>query len=166
MTCHTPLFAMDSPASPAPPDWTVLVSPLIKPGTVCREENVSLPPFDHTSILKTVETRWDLKTFLTECDKAASSVGHVLTLDPSRAARTEDVLQHVYAPQAPDCHPGATGLSHLQRVHAEYVAQLPIPDRLGSTHPIMPVLHTEEEYIEYIRSRMAEWEASQRRTIP
>ena len=36
---------------------TVLVSPLIAPGTVFRVPAGTMP-LDHTSILKTVETRW------------------------------------------------------------------------------------------------------------
>jgi len=141
---------------------TVLVSPLIEAGTVCRPKQNR--HFDHASILSTVEERWNLPN-LTARDGTASDVGHVLTLDLAHA-RTDNPLQNVIAPVAPDCHPGATGLSHLQQVHAEYVAQLPIPDRLGRTQHVMPELHTEEEYIEYVQSRTAEWEASQRSTTP
>ncbi|WP_338001106.1 alkaline phosphatase family protein [Ktedonospora formicarum] len=142
----------------------VLVSPLIEPRTVCRQFDNGNPPFDHTSILRTIEDQWHLPP-LTERDAAASSVGHVLTRDPSNA-RTDNPLQTVVVPSAPDCHPGATGLSHLQQVHAEYIAQLPIPDRLGNTHHVMPALQTEDEYNEYIRLRMAQWEANQRSLVP
>src|SRR5215831_735198 len=40
---------------------TIIVSPLIAPGTIFRVP-VGTMPFDHTSILKTVEKRWGLKS--------------------------------------------------------------------------------------------------------
>ena len=50
----------------------VLVSPLIAAGTVFRVPAGSMP-LDHTSILKTVETRWGLPS-LTARDAAAPDV--------------------------------------------------------------------------------------------
>ena len=38
---------------------TLLISPLISPGTVFRVPAGAMP-LDHTSILKTIETRWNL----------------------------------------------------------------------------------------------------------
>jgi phospholipase C len=55
----------------------VLVSPLIKQGTVCNT------PFDHTSIIKTVTSRWNLAS-LTKRDAAATDVSEVLTLPKAR----------------------------------------------------------------------------------
>lgn len=53
---------------------TVLVSPLIKQGTVCNTV------LDHTSIIRTVENRWLGKdVYLTERDKLATDVSEVLT---------------------------------------------------------------------------------------
>ena len=57
---------------------TVLVSPLIPAGTVFRVPDGSVP-LDHTSILKTVEQRWNLPA-LTARDAAAPGVGDVLSL--------------------------------------------------------------------------------------
>jgi phospholipase C len=72
---------------------TLLVSPLIAPGTVFR-----VPPgagaLDHTSILKTVEARWNLPA-LTARDAAAEHVGAALTLD---TPRQDDVLSGVAPP--------------------------------------------------------------------
>jgi phospholipase C len=45
-------------------------------------------PLDHTSILKTIETRWNLPA-LTARDAAANDVGDVLTLTQPR---TDDPL--------------------------------------------------------------------------
>ena len=56
----------------------VLVSPLIPEGTVFRVPAGSMP-LDHTSVLKTIETRWELPA-LTARDAAAPDVGDVLSL--------------------------------------------------------------------------------------
>ena len=96
---------------------TVLVSPLIAPGTVYRVPAGSTP-LDHTSILKTVEQRWGLPS-LTARDAAAPGFGDVLTLT---APRTDDVLAGVTVPDlgrrgpvrraalAPPGDPGRAGL--------------------------------------------------------
>jgi phospholipase C len=59
----------------------VRVSPLIAPGTVFRPSGTV--PLDHTSILRTVETRWGLPA-LAARDAAAPDVGDVLTLAQPR----------------------------------------------------------------------------------
>ena len=74
---------------------TVIVSPLVAPGTIFRVP-AGTTPLDHTSILKTVEKRWELHA-LTARDAAAPDVGDVLTLN---TARTDDPLQGVKVPQA------------------------------------------------------------------
>jgi len=74
----------------------VLVSPLIAPGTVYRAPDGAMP-LEHTSILKTLEQRWNLPA-LTARDAAASSFGDVLTL---AKPRTDDVLAGVTPPVAP-----------------------------------------------------------------
>ena len=60
----------------------VLVSPLIQQGTVCNTV------FDHTSILRTVANRWLGKhVHLTERDKSANDLSHVLTLSAADLSR-------------------------------------------------------------------------------
>jgi phospholipase C len=54
------------------------------------------------------------------------------------------------------------GPSHLQKVHAELVAQLPVSDGNGGTHHTMPDLQTNEDYQAYIRERTEAWLASRR----
>ena len=97
---------------------TVLVSPLIPAGTVHRVA-AGTTPFDHTSILATVEHRWNLAP-LTRRDAAAPDVGGALTLS---SPRSDDPLAGVSAPTPPT---NPTGLdeqiSHLQLVHTELVA--------------------------------------------
>ena len=139
---------------------TVLISPLIAPGTVFRVPSGSMP-LDHTSILKTIEQRWNLPA-LTARDAAAPSVGAVLTL---KTPRTDDPLQGVTVPQAKGSNPSAQKPSHLQQVHAELVSRLPVPDAKGGTHHEMPVLHTNSDYHTYIKERVAAWKAA-RNTHP
>jgi phospholipase C len=134
---------------------TVLVSPLIPAGTVFRVPAGGIP-FDHTSILKTIETRWNLPA-LTARDAAAIGVGDVLTLTQPR---TDDPLQGVTVPVATEQNPDEDRPSHLQEIHAELVAQLPVPDEQGGIHYAMPELRTNSDYEAYIRARTEAWRAS------
>ena len=97
---------------------TVLVSPLIAPGTVYRVP-AGGTPLDHTSILKTVEQRWNLPA-LTARDAAAPAFGDVLTLT---TPRTDDVLAGVTVPVSTGTNPAAGTVSHLQAVHAELISR-------------------------------------------
>ncbi|MFF2080499.1 alkaline phosphatase family protein [Kitasatospora sp. NPDC058162] len=101
---------------------TVLVSPLIAPGTVFRSPDAAAP-LDHTSILRTLERRWSLPA-LTARDAAAGDLGPALTLT---APRTDDVLAGVTAPAAAAVNPAADDVSHLQEVFADLVARRLIP---------------------------------------
>jgi phospholipase C len=131
----------------------VLVSPLIAPGTVFRPSgNV---PLDHTSILKTVETRWGLPA-LTARDAAAPHVGDALTL---AQPRTDDPLAGVAVPASTTANPVAGTPSHIQRVYAQLVSELPVNDAQGQTHSGMPALTTEQDFHKYIGSRTAAWTA-------
>ncbi|HEY0937266.1 MAG TPA: alkaline phosphatase family protein [Trebonia sp.] len=97
---------------------TVLISPLIAPGTVYRVPDGSVP-LDHTSILKTVEQRWNLPA-LTARDAAAPAFGDVLTLT---APRTDDVLAGVTVPVSGSAGPSAGQVSHLEAVRDELYAR-------------------------------------------
>jgi phospholipase C len=108
---------------------TVLVSPLIAPGTVYRVA-AGGTPLDHTSILKTVEQRWSLPA-LTARDAAAPAFGDVLTL---ATARTDDVLSGVTVPVSGGTSPAAGQLSHLEAIREELLSRrLP-----AGAHPIPP----------------------------
>jgi phospholipase C len=136
---------------------TVLVSPLIPAGTVFRVPSGTMP-LDHTSILRTIETRWNLSP-LTARDAAASDVGNVLTLTQPRI---DDPLQGVTVPVATGTGPAQDRPSHLQQVHAELVSELPVPDTQGGTHHTMPTLRTNSDYKTYIRTRTAAWRAAKK----
>jgi phospholipase C len=97
---------------------TLLISPLIAPGTVYRVPAGSTP-LDHTSVLKTVEQRWNLQP-LTARDAAAPGFGDVLTLT---TPRTDDVLAGVTVPVSGSAGPSAGQLSHLEAIREELVAR-------------------------------------------
>jgi len=97
---------------------TVLVSPLIASGTVYRVPAGSTP-LDHTSVLKTVEQRWNLSA-LTARDAAAPGLGDVLTL---ATPRTDDVLAGVTVPVSGSAGPAAGTVSHLESIREELIAQ-------------------------------------------
>jgi phospholipase C len=133
---------------------TVLVSPLIAPGTVFRVPDAAMP-LDHTSILKTVEARFGLPA-LTARDAAAHGLDDVLTLS---AARADDPLAGVVVPTSAAPNPAAGVPSHLQQVQAELVSQLPLPPEQRVATPRLGALRTEADYEGYVRSRVRAWKA-------
>ena len=160
---------MAPPSGAVPPDSTVgeygfdftrfgvrvpavLVSPLIEAGTVFRPPGDM--PLDHTSVLKTVETRWGLPA-LTARDAAAQDVGDVLTLT---TPRTDDPLAGVTAPVSSGANPAAGQVSHLQQVQAEMVSHLPVPLARVSTSPLLAHQHTPDDFEHYISARTALWQ--------
>ncbi|MFI9363776.1 alkaline phosphatase family protein [Kitasatospora sp. NPDC053057] len=126
---------------------TVLVSPLIVPGTVFRSPD-GAPPLDHTSILRTVEQRWTLSP-LTARDAATSDIGAVLTLG---APRTDDVLAGVNAPPPAAVNPAAAEVSHLQQVHADLVARQLIPGGQKVLQRQLPSSFTPQAYADFIKA--------------
>jgi len=135
----------------------VLVSPLIAPGTVYRPAGPV--PLDHTSILKTVETRWQLPA-LTARDAAAPDFGGVLTLTQPR---TDDPLAGVTVPTSAGPNPAAGTPSHIQQVHARLVSALPVPADEQGGAAATPALHNERDYHDFIKARTAAWTAGRLR---
>jgi phospholipase C len=133
----------------------VLVSPLIAAGTVFRVPAESTP-LDHTSILKTVQTRWGLPS-LAARDAAAPDVADALTLD---APRTDDPLADVVVPTSVGANPAEGTPSHLEQVQAELVSALPLAPRERTLTPSLAELKTPADYDKYIRTRVARWQAS------
>jgi phospholipase C len=120
---------------------TVLVSPLIPAGRVFRVPQ-GAPPFDHTSILATVEHRWSLPA-LTARDAAAPHVGDVLSL---ATPRTDTPLAGISAPTPPPTpHEMAEQPSHLQQIQAELLARAG-----GRTDGPPANLQTNRDYQRYI----------------
>jgi len=135
---------------------TLLISPLIPAGTVFRTSSAT--PFDHTSILKTVQLRWNVPA-LTARDAAAPDVSGVLSL---ATPRSDDPLAGVTVPTSSGANPSANKPSHLQEVYADLVSRLPVPDAAQGTHRSSPKLETGYDYDRYIKERLAAWKASRR----
>jgi phospholipase C len=133
----------------------LLISPLIRAGTVFRVPTGSMP-LDHTSILKTIELRWNVPS-LTARDAAAPDVGAVLSLS---TPRTDDPLAGVVVPTSSGTNPSANKPSHLQEVYADLVSRLPVPDTANGTYHSPPKLVTGDDYDQYIRERLTAWKTS------
>ncbi|MGC2108885.1 MAG: alkaline phosphatase family protein [Candidatus Korobacteraceae bacterium] len=132
----------------------VLISPLIQSGTVYR--SASATPFDHTSILSTLEARFGVSP-LTKRDAAAPSVGGVLTLSK---ARSDDPLEGVKVPSSAKKPAFPAGPSHLQQVLAESAMNLPVSDEPGNGHHVdTPHFKTGEDALTYARQRYAKFAA-------
>ena len=133
----------------------VLVSPLIPAGTVFRVPAGSAP-LDHTSVLKTIETRWGLPA-LTARDAAAPDVGDALSL---AAPRTDDPLAGVTAPVSSGANPATAEVSHIQVVDAQLTSQLPVPLSELHSAPLLANLRTPSDYDHYVTARTATWKAA------
>ncbi len=125
---------------------TLLISPLIAAGTVFRVPEGSTP-FDHTSVLKTIEQRWNLPA-LTARDAAAPGIADVLTLTQPR---TDDVLAGVAVPKSGSAGPSAGLPSHLQEVQADLISRR-FPPEQRTDAEALPRLGTNEAYATYIKS--------------
>jgi phospholipase C len=164
---HVPPPAVAIPPDQAPGEYgfdftrfgvrvpAVLASPLIAAGTVFRVPDASMP-LDHTSILKTVQTRWGLAS-LTARDAAAPDVADALTLD---TPRDDDPLDGVVVPVSAGPNPAAGTPSHLEQVHAELVSELPLPPEQRVQTPSLAALNTPADYDSYIRTRVRRWRES------
>jgi phospholipase C len=133
----------------------VLVSPLIAPGTIFSAP-AGTTPIDHTSVLKTIELRWGLPN-LTARDAAAPDLSGVLTLT---TPRTDDPLAGVVPPTSAGQNPAASNVSHLQSLHAQMIADLPVPNNEKIGQPDLENQTTPGEYNRYIQSRTSTWKAA------
>jgi phospholipase C len=133
----------------------VLVSPLIPAGTVFRVPAGSTP-LDHTSVLKTIQTRWGLPA-LTARDAAAPDVGDVLSLT---AARKTDLPVNLAAPVSTGANPAAAEVSHLQLANAQLTSDLQVPLSELHSAPLLATQQTPADYDHYIAARTATWKAA------
>lgn len=124
---------------------TVLVSPRIAAGSVCRAAGST--PFDHTSILATLEQRYGLAA-LTARDAAAPTFGSVLTLD---TPRSDDPLRGVQVPVSAYPPPPPAGINHLVAAMVDAAQHLPVTGEKAAGGK--PRIHNEEEALDYVRAR-------------
>ncbi len=134
---------------------TLLISPFIAAGTVFR--TTSATPFDHTSVLATVEERFGLSP-LTARDAAAPHVGGVLT---RTTPRTDDPLKGITVPASKAKPAVSTAPDKFQVALARAAADLPLAedeDPAGhGHHNATPPLATGEEAIAYARLRYTQF---------
>ena len=104
----------------------VLISPYIEAGTVFRVPQGSVP-LDHTSILKTIEQRFNLPA-LTKRDAAAPGFGDVLTLSKPRS---DNPLEGVKAPVSNDKISFDDEPDHLQKLYVDSMNNLPNEETLN-----------------------------------
>lgn len=129
----------------------LLISPRIAAGTVFRAKRGTI---DHTSVLKTIELRWNVPA-LTERDKAAADLGDVLTL---ATARADDPLSGVLIPTTDIAHPEQAEPSLIENIHAHKVSLLPLRNDQGSyDRHTPPALNTSAQIGDYIQGRTAAW---------
>lgn len=134
---------------------TVLVSPLIQAGTVFRAAGQT--PFDHTSVLATLEKRFGVSP-LTKRDAAAPDVSSVLTLTEPR---TDDPLQGVTPPQSQAAPQLSLAPSHLEKALVDTAELLPVTDWEGAGyHSEKPKLKTGRSATKYARKRFADYAKS------
>lgn len=141
---------------------TVLVSPWIEAGTVYRapgwESGMAggplTTPFDHTSILNTVEKRYGLG-HLTARDAAAPDIGSVLALG---SARTDDPLKAQSRPRANKQPAFKKAPSHLELAAAHMMGYLPITDETGDIRKNeIPSFKSGDDALAFAHSRYREF---------
>jgi phospholipase C len=129
----------------------LLISPRIAAGTVFRAKHGTI---DHTSVLKTIEKRWNIPP-LTARDKAAPDLGDALTLATSRK---DDPLKGVEIPIAKPAHPNQSQPSVIELLHAKKVTDLPLRNDQGIyDEHTAPDLSSSAQIGDYIQARTAAW---------
>lgn len=135
----------------------LLISPRVEAGTVFRARRGTI---DHTSVLKTIERRWQLPP-LTARDRAAPDLGDVLTL---AEPRTDDPITGVEAPVSSAIHPHMSQPSLLEKIQAEKVSRLPLRNDQGTyDQHLPPDLSSSAAIGDYIQARTAAWKNHQHR---
>jgi phospholipase C len=133
----------------------VLVSPLIAEGTIFNVPAGTMS-IDHTSVLKTIETRWGLPP-LTARDAAAPDLGDVLTLT---VPRTDDPMAGVVAPAASGATAALGQVSHLEQVHAQTANDLPMPAGCLLDQPLLAHQTSPGDIKNFIASRFSAWQTA------
>ncbi len=105
----------------------VVVNPYIQPGLIARAAGDT--PFDHTSIIKTIQHCFGLEGYLTERDKAAPDLSCLLTLDAPRKTGIPEV-----APLAWEKTGSENKVNELHQLIGsvmEQLTDLPAPESAG-----------------------------------
>lgn len=123
----------------------VLVSPWIKPGTVCNTI------FDHTSIIRTVSKRWLGGQHLTERDLHAKDLSEILTLETARDDSPEFMPNLVPPFNGCGAHPLSDMLRYLVAAAADrikkYTGETIDLDSITTTEDAVQALDAREESV-------------------
>jgi phospholipase C len=115
---------------------------------------VSATPFDHTSILATLQKRFALAA-LTARDAAAPELGGALTL---AAPRKDDPLAGLKVPASKSIPPLPAGPDDLEMALAEAAERLPAANSGDAGHQhVLPAFKSGEEAVDYARRRYREY---------
>ncbi|HTZ88075.1 MAG TPA: alkaline phosphatase family protein [Solirubrobacteraceae bacterium] len=148
----------------------VIVSPLIPAGTILRAPedeppSEDRPPFDHTSLIATLRTRFGIGA-LGKRDAKAPHVGPALSLD---VARTDNPLAGVEPLAVEDAvlqggsNPIGAEPSSFLEAKAIAAAALPIPGAgIADPKEKVEALGTAAEQYEFAQRRLAAWHAAGR----
>ena len=109
---------------------TVIVSPYVKKGTIARPDGYD--PYEHTSVIKTIQLAFDLPGHLTERDAAAPDISGVLTLDEPRTdiADVEDPPGYIPSKEAA----APNDLNHVSAKVLEKLSGSKKPDDPAHVH--------------------------------
>lgn len=110
---------------------TVLISPYIAEGTIARPEGYA--PYEHTSVIKTIQMTFGLTGNLTERDKAAPDLSGVLTLKTARTDEPEIKEPQGYDPTKEVKGP-ANDLNHVSADMLEKLSGKPKPEDESKLH--------------------------------
>ena len=140
----------------------VIVSPLIPAGTVFRAPADS-PPYDHTSIIATLRTRFNFGA-LGRRDAIAPHLGPVLTLSEPRR---DNPLEGITAPTAADpvlqagSAPIGEAPSAFLEAKAIAAAKLPVPSEpIDNPEQTVAALSTAAKQYAFIQDRLHAWETA------
>jgi phospholipase C len=140
----------------------VIVSPLIRPGTVFRAP-ADGPPYDHTSIIATLRACFNLGK-LGNRDAIAPHLGPILTLPEPR---DDDPLEGVTPPTAaaPILQTGSAPIGEAPSAFLEAkaiaAAKLPVPSEpIENPDQTVAALSTAAEQYGFIQGRLRAWEAA------
>jgi phospholipase C len=103
----------------------VIVSPYIRQGTVLRPSGTT--PYDHTSIIKTVRTRFNLGTPLSNREAVAPDLDAALTLPNPNNVGPSELSALPYTPKPAEIAAAqAMPLNHMQQTLLDLAAHLPV----------------------------------------
>jgi phospholipase C len=132
----------------------VIVSPYVSPGSILRAPAASAP-YDHTSIIATLRTRFALGSPLTKRDAVAPSIGAVLTLPAPSNNGPASVSALSYVPS-----PADVALAHAAPLNDHQKALSHLAAHLPATTPAGDFGAFISTYLDHLRAGAISTEAN------